>query len=132
MTLGGRVSEEIFFGRITTGAQDDLLKITQMAYAQASCLQCFLIASFPLCQLYAHLSVFRPVRLTFAEVWWILNLICQKNCYEMEKCLLNWCLRLEQPEVTTKVFLRSDLVVDLTVSGIRKKWAVLGSRYWIV
>ncbi|VDK45674.1 unnamed protein product [Anisakis simplex] len=34
MTLGGRVSEEIFFGRITTGAQDDLMKITQMAYAQ--------------------------------------------------------------------------------------------------
>ena len=24
MTLGGRVAEEIFFGRITTGAQDDL------------------------------------------------------------------------------------------------------------
>lgn len=36
MTLGGRVSEEIFFGRITTGAQDDLQKITQMAYAQVS------------------------------------------------------------------------------------------------
>ncbi|XP_032682461.1 AFG3-like protein 2 [Odontomachus brunneus] len=34
MTLGGRVSEEIFFGRITTGAQDDLQKITQIAYAQ--------------------------------------------------------------------------------------------------
>ncbi|XP_031827908.1 AFG3 like matrix AAA peptidase subunit 2 [Nomia melanderi] len=34
MTLGGRVSEEIFFGRITTGAQDDLQKITQNAYAQ--------------------------------------------------------------------------------------------------
>lgn len=34
MTLGGRVSEEIFFGRITTGAQDDLKKITQSAYAQ--------------------------------------------------------------------------------------------------
>lgn len=34
MTLGGRVSEEIFFGRITTGAQDDLQKITQSAYAQ--------------------------------------------------------------------------------------------------
>uniref|UniRef100_A0A915B7B7 AAA+ ATPase domain-containing protein n=1 Tax=Parascaris univalens TaxID=6257 RepID=A0A915B7B7_PARUN len=30
MTLGGRVSEEIFFGRITTGAQDDLVKITQV------------------------------------------------------------------------------------------------------
>ncbi|XP_049886016.1 AFG3-like protein 2 [Pectinophora gossypiella] len=34
MTLGGRVSEELFFGRITTGAQDDLKKITQSAYAQ--------------------------------------------------------------------------------------------------
>ena len=32
--LGGRVAEEIFFGRITTGAQDDLQKVTEMAYAQ--------------------------------------------------------------------------------------------------
>ncbi len=32
MTLGGRVSEEIFFGSITTGAQDDLSKITRMAF----------------------------------------------------------------------------------------------------
>uniref|UniRef100_A0A0K0EDF4 AAA domain-containing protein n=1 Tax=Strongyloides stercoralis TaxID=6248 RepID=A0A0K0EDF4_STRER len=32
--LGGRVSEELFFGRITTGAQDDLQKVTQMAYSQ--------------------------------------------------------------------------------------------------
>lgn len=34
MMLGGRVSEELFFGRITTGAQDDLKKVTQSAYAQ--------------------------------------------------------------------------------------------------
>ncbi|KAK2868682.1 hypothetical protein Q7C36_000553 [Tachysurus vachellii] len=34
MTLGGRIAEEIFFGRITTGAQDDLRKVTQSAYAQ--------------------------------------------------------------------------------------------------
>lgn len=34
MTLGGRVSEQVFFGRITTGAQDDLKKVTQSAYAQ--------------------------------------------------------------------------------------------------
>ncbi|XP_012541497.1 AFG3-like protein 2 isoform X2 [Monomorium pharaonis] len=34
MMLGGRASEEIFFGRITTGAQDDLQKITKVAYAQ--------------------------------------------------------------------------------------------------
>ncbi len=32
MTLGGRCSEEIFFGCITTGAQDDLQKITKMAF----------------------------------------------------------------------------------------------------
>jgi hypothetical protein len=32
MTIGGRVSEEIFFGKITTGAQDDLQKITKMAF----------------------------------------------------------------------------------------------------
>ncbi|XP_074594104.1 mitochondrial inner membrane m-AAA protease component AFG3L2-like [Brevipalpus obovatus] len=34
MTLGGRVSEQVFFNRITTGAQDDLQKVTQSAYAQ--------------------------------------------------------------------------------------------------
>ncbi|KAK5889690.1 hypothetical protein CesoFtcFv8_015671 [Champsocephalus esox] len=34
MTLGGRVAEELFFKRITTGAQDDLRKVTQSAYAQ--------------------------------------------------------------------------------------------------
>lgn len=32
MTLGGRVSEELNFGSITTGAQDDLSKITKIAY----------------------------------------------------------------------------------------------------
>jgi AFG3 family protein len=34
MTLGGRVSEVIFFNRVTTGAQDDLVKVTKNAYAQ--------------------------------------------------------------------------------------------------
>ncbi|CAG2168441.1 unnamed protein product [Oppiella nova] len=34
MTLGGRASEEVFFGRITSGAQDDLKKVTQNAYSQ--------------------------------------------------------------------------------------------------
>lgn len=34
MTLGGRASEKIFFDKITTGAQDDLKKVTQIAYAQ--------------------------------------------------------------------------------------------------
>ncbi|KAI9139437.1 peptidase family M41-domain-containing protein, partial [Paraphysoderma sedebokerense] len=36
MTLGGRVSEQIFFKSITTGAQDDLQKVTKMAYATVS------------------------------------------------------------------------------------------------
>lgn len=34
MVLGGRASEQIFFEKITTGAQDDLKKVTQIAYAQ--------------------------------------------------------------------------------------------------
>ncbi|KAI8091472.1 peptidase family M41-domain-containing protein [Gilbertella persicaria] len=36
MTLGGRVSEEIFFDSITTGAHDDLQKVTKIAYAQVT------------------------------------------------------------------------------------------------
>ncbi|ESN93043.1 hypothetical protein HELRODRAFT_69215 [Helobdella robusta] len=36
MALGGRVSEQIFFNRITSGAQDDLQKVTQMAYSQVA------------------------------------------------------------------------------------------------
>jgi len=34
MTLGGRASEQIFFEKITSGAQDDLRKVTQNAYSQ--------------------------------------------------------------------------------------------------
>jgi len=33
MALGGRGAEEIVFGDVTTGAQDDLERVTQMAYA---------------------------------------------------------------------------------------------------
>lgn len=36
MMLGGRVSEEMTFSRITTGAQDDLKKVTRLAYAQTA------------------------------------------------------------------------------------------------
>uniref|UniRef100_A0A7E4V066 AAA domain-containing protein n=1 Tax=Panagrellus redivivus TaxID=6233 RepID=A0A7E4V066_PANRE len=34
MALGGRAAENVFFGRITTGAQNDLEKVTKQAYAQ--------------------------------------------------------------------------------------------------
>jgi ATP-dependent Zn protease len=33
MTLGGRAAEELTFGNVTTGASDDLNKVTQMAYS---------------------------------------------------------------------------------------------------
>lgn len=33
MTLGGRVAEDVFFGKVSTGAQNDLERITKMAYA---------------------------------------------------------------------------------------------------
>lgn len=36
MTLAGRVSEEIFFGQVSTGAADDFTKITSMAYNQVT------------------------------------------------------------------------------------------------
>jgi AFG3 family protein len=36
MTLGGRAAEEIFFGKISTGAQNDLERITKMAYAMVT------------------------------------------------------------------------------------------------
>ena len=36
MTLGGRAAEDIIFGRISTGASDDLDKVTKQAYAQVS------------------------------------------------------------------------------------------------
>ncbi|KAI9289216.1 peptidase family M41-domain-containing protein [Umbelopsis sp. AD052] len=36
MTLGGRVSEHLFFDTVTTGAQDDLAKVTRQAYGQVA------------------------------------------------------------------------------------------------
>ena len=36
MALGGRVAEELIFGRVTTGAQNDLERITKMAYAMVT------------------------------------------------------------------------------------------------
>ncbi len=36
MTLGGRASEELFFNKISTGAQNDLQQITRTAYAMVS------------------------------------------------------------------------------------------------
>lgn len=39
MALGGRVAESLVFNRVTTGAQNDLEKVTKMAYAMVILLQ---------------------------------------------------------------------------------------------
>merc|ERR1712087_946852 len=36
MTLGGRAAEQIFYNRVSTGAADDLNKVTRLAYGQIS------------------------------------------------------------------------------------------------
>ncbi|CAH9073181.1 unnamed protein product [Cuscuta europaea] len=36
MTLGGRAAEQVLLGKISTGAQNDLEKVTEMTYAQVS------------------------------------------------------------------------------------------------
>lgn len=36
MTLGGRAAEEIFFGKISTGASNDLQQITRIAYSMVT------------------------------------------------------------------------------------------------
>ena len=36
MALGGRAAEKVFFEAVSTGASDDLKKVTQMAYSQVS------------------------------------------------------------------------------------------------
>ena len=41
MALGGRCAEALVFDRVTTGAQNDLDKVTKMAYAQVGTWLCF-------------------------------------------------------------------------------------------
>ena len=36
MTLGGRASESIFFGKVSTGASNDLQQVTKMAYSMVT------------------------------------------------------------------------------------------------
>lgn len=36
MTLGGRAAEQVLIGKVSTGAQDDLEKVTKMTYAQVT------------------------------------------------------------------------------------------------
>ncbi|CAL1580769.1 unnamed protein product [Knipowitschia caucasica] len=54
VALGGRGSEQLFFNRITTGAQDDLRRVTQSAYAQ--------VVQFGMSRRVGHLSFDVPVQ----------------------------------------------------------------------
>lgn len=36
MALAGRAAEQVFFNKISTGASDDLKKVSQMAYSQVT------------------------------------------------------------------------------------------------
>lgn len=60
MMLGGRVAEQLLFGQITTGAQDDLRKVTQSAYAQ--------VRASPTVALFVPLHVTYPGHLLFLRL----------------------------------------------------------------
>jgi len=49
--MGGRVAETIFFGFVSTGAADDLSKVTQIAYRVVCKFTCYEIKA-PLLKLY--------------------------------------------------------------------------------
>lgn len=76
MILGGQVSEEIFFGCATTGAQDDLQKVTQSAYAQVR----------------VHLSSFFS-QIIFSFRFWLGNRRFPGSWGLLFKCLLPLCCR---------------------------------------
>lgn len=57
MTLGGRASEQVFFSRITTGAQDDLRKVTSSAYSQVQCICTFTSHYHVQCIMYMYLCM---------------------------------------------------------------------------
>ncbi len=52
MALGGRVAEELIFGKISTGAQNDLERITKMAYA--------MVAIYGMDEKVGHVSFYDP------------------------------------------------------------------------
>ncbi|XP_068604652.1 mitochondrial inner membrane m-AAA protease component AFG3L2 isoform X2 [Brachionichthys hirsutus] len=96
MTLGGRASEEIFFGRITTGAQDDLRKVTQSAYAQGE-----MVLEKPYSEATARL-IDGEVRTLISEAYQRTYQLLSEKKAEVEKV----ALRLLENEVLDK----SDMV----------------------
>ncbi len=52
MTLGGRAAEEIFFGKISTGASNDLQQITRIAYS--------MVTAYGMCERIGNVSFYDP------------------------------------------------------------------------
>jgi AFG3 family protein len=63
MTLGGRAAEALVFGKITTGASDDLDKVTKLAYAQVKSFgMSDAIGAISYKEQAGEMQFFRPVR----------------------------------------------------------------------
>jgi cell division protease FtsH len=52
MTLGGRAAEEVFFGKISTGASNDLQQITRIAYS--------MVTAYGMCERIGNVSFYDP------------------------------------------------------------------------
>jgi AFG3 family protein len=52
MTLGGRAAEQIFFGKISTGASNDLQQITRIAYS--------MVTAYGMCERIGNVSFYDP------------------------------------------------------------------------
>jgi cell division protease FtsH len=54
MTLGGRAAEQIFFGKISTGASNDLQQITRIAYS--------MVTAYGMCERIGNVSFYDPTQ----------------------------------------------------------------------
>lgn len=115
MTLGGRVAEEIIFGDISTGAQNDLERTTQMAYSIIAVYGMNdQLGPFSYKDLQNEYAIKQPFSEKTSE---LIDLEARKlilSCYEKSKqLLLNHRDKLEliaQELITKEVLLHDDLV----------------------
>jgi cell division protease FtsH len=109
MTLGGRAAEEIFFGKISTGASNDLQQITRIAYS--------MVTAYGMCERVGNVSFYDPSQEnTFTkpyseETGKIIDEEVRKiidNAYIMTKKLLTD--KKEQVEILAKALLDKEVL----------------------
>ncbi len=117
MTLGGRASEEIFFGKISTGASNDLQQITRIAYS--------MITMYGMSEKIGNVSFYDPTqentftkpyseetgKLIDEEVRRIID-----EAYETTKKLLTF--RKEEVEKLAKELLRKEVLFKSDVEAL--------------